>query len=113
VSVVAHAHIRSVVRMAAAAEKRRRKAAKREEDARRTESGRAWSNGTGPRPRSFRGALPVVPATCGECEHVRFPPYGEPLYGYSCGRTGQRVDRYDDVPPACPIRAELAKAGGA
>jgi len=40
VSVVAHAHIRSVVRMAAAAEKRRRKAAKREEDAAKSALGR-------------------------------------------------------------------------
>lgn len=60
-------------------------------------------------------ALPVVPATCGECGHLGNAIPGP---GHRCTRAGKDVVAAYIATPAhwCPVRvdrAELAKAGGA
>ncbi len=55
-------------------------------------------------------ALPVVPATCGLCSHNRHDADAQHMY---CGHPGGgRYVENASPPPVCPIRAELAKAGG-
>ena len=59
-------------------------------------------------PATRTRALPVVPATCGECDHFRDWECRHPERPWPPSMLAQTVPS-----PSCPIRAELAKAGGA